>query len=130
MSERQTVLHAFGPYEKPRFAGLAPVRCAAAPLERLPERLEFPDGLRDRIWYDSDRRQLVFRGPMSTADYYFLRMCSSDSEYVQALAELHEKCGFEVQCRRRIVPMWLWALVAVSFLLAGSVWVRWLFGSE
>lgn len=130
MSELETVVRVFDPDEKPRFNGHAMARRTAVPLERPPEGLEFPDGLRDHISYDSERRLLVFRGFMSSADYYFLRMCSNDSEYIQALNELHEKSAFEVHCRPRIVPVWLWALVAASFLLAGLVWLCWLLGSE
>lgn len=130
MSELQTVVRVFEPDEKPRFDGHAMARCSVVPLERLPEGLEFPSGLRDRISYDSERRLLVFRGYMSSADYYFLRKCSADPEYIQALNELHEKSAFEIHCRPRIVPVWLWALVAASFLLAGLVWLGWLFGSE
>jgi hypothetical protein len=130
MSEIQTVVRVFDPEEKPRFNGHAMARRAAVPLERVPEGLEFPDGLRDHISYDSERRLLVFRGYMSSADYYFLRACSDDPEYIQALNELHEKSAFEVHCRPRIVPVWLWALVAASFLLAGLVWLCWFLGSE
>ena len=130
MSELQTAVRVFDPEEKPRFKGHAFARRTAVPLERLPEGLEFPDGLRDHISYDSERRLLVFRGYMSSADYYFLRACSDDPEYIQALNELHEKSAFEVHCRPRIVPVWLWALVAASFLLAGLVWMCWLLGSE
>lgn len=129
MSELQTVVRVFGPDEKPRLNGRAMSRRSVAKLERLPEGLEFPDGLRDHISYDSERRQLVFRGFMSSGDYYFLRMCSSDPEYIQALNELHEKSAFELHCRPRIVPVWLWALVAASFVLAGLVWMCWLIGS-
>lgn len=130
MSEPQTVVRVFDPDEKPRFNGHALARRTAVPLERLPDGLEFPNGLRDHISYDSERRLLVFRGYMSSADYYFLRACSDDPEYIQALNDLHAKSAFEVHCRSRIVPVWLWALVAASFLLAGLVWLCWLLGSE
>ena len=130
MSELQTAVRVFDPEEKPRFNGHALARRTAVPLERLPEGLEFPDGLRDHISYDSERRLLVFRGYMSSADYYFLRACSDDPQFIRALNELHEKSAFEVHCRPRIVPVWLWALVAASFLLAGLVWMCWLLGSE
>lgn len=130
MSELQAVVRVFDPNEKRRFKGWAMARRSAVFLERLPEGLEFPDGLRDHISFDSERRLLVFRGYMSSADYYFLRTCSADPEYIQALNELHEKSAFEVHCRPQIVPAWLWALVAASFLLAGLVWLCWLLGSE
>ena len=130
MSELETVVRVFEPDEKPRLNGHAMARRTAVPLERLPEALEFPDGLRDHISYDSERRLLVFCGYMSSADYHFLRRCSPDPAYIRALNELHEKSAVEVHCRPRIVPVWLWALVAASFLLAGLVWLCWLLGSE
>jgi hypothetical protein len=130
MSEQQTVLQVFHADEGRPFNGRALARRAVVPLERLPDGFKFPDELRDRVSYDSERRLLIFRGFMSSAEYFFLRECSDDPDYLRALNELHEKSAFEIHHRSRIVPTWLWALVTASFALAGLVWLCWLIGSE
>jgi hypothetical protein len=116
--------------ERRPFSGRALAKRSVVPLDRLPDGLKFPDELLDSVSYDSERRLLVFRGFMSSADYFFLRSCSDDSEYVQALNELHDKSAFEIHYRPQIVPTWLWALVTASFALAGLVWFCWLIGSQ
>ena len=70
-------------------------RQSAADLDALPEGLEFPHGLRDRISYDPVQNLLVFRGFMSSADYYFLRECSDDPAYLSVLEELHRASDFQ-----------------------------------
>jgi len=129
MGELQTVLRQFGDDEKHRFSGHAMLRRTAVSLEQLPEALKIPDYLRHRISYESARKLLVFRGFMSSADYYFLRSCSGDANYIRAINELHEKSSFELHCRPRIVPLWLWALVTASFALAALVWLGWILES-
>jgi hypothetical protein len=129
MSELQTVVREFDADEKHQLNGHAMLRRSVVSLDPLPEALEFPDDLRDRISYDSERRLLVFRGFMSSADYCFLRSCSGDANYIRALNELHENSAFEIHCRPQIVPLWLWALVTASFALAALVWLGWLLDS-
>ena len=38
-------------------------------LSKLPEGVEFPDGLRERIQYDAENRQLVYHGFMDKSQY-------------------------------------------------------------
>jgi hypothetical protein len=130
MSQLQTIDRALDLDRTSRLVRHVISRRAAVSLQSKPEGLEFPEGLRERISYDSEHKQLVFHGFMSSADYYFLRACSKEPQYIQALNELHEKCAFEVHYRQRIVPVWLWTLVAASFLLAGLVWLGWLISAD
>jgi hypothetical protein len=38
-------------------------------MNRLPDGLEFPPALKNRIWFDAAKRRLVFRGFMSKAEF-------------------------------------------------------------
>jgi hypothetical protein len=131
MSEPQTIVHELDIDETaPQTNGHAMSRHSAVTLKQLPDGVDFPSGMRDRVTYDPERKLLIFRGYMSSADYCFLRSYSDDPEYVRALNDLHEKSAFEIHCRTRIVPLWLWALVSASFALAALVWLGWLIGAD
>ena len=104
-------------------------RQSAADLDTLPEGLEFPHGLRDRISYDPAQKQLVFRGFMSSADFYFLRECSDDPAYLGALEELHRASDFQQIHHASAVPKWLWGLVTACFVGTAVFWLWWLLGS-
>jgi len=107
------------------------LRESTAYLERLPEGLEFPTEYGRRISFDPDRRELVFRGFMSVADYCMLQRLSDDKHYHQALEQLHEHSGFHAIPQPLVtsVPAWLWALVAACFVAAGLMWCCWLTGN-
>jgi hypothetical protein len=83
------------------------------------EPLQFPDSLADRIWFDSDRKRLVFQGFMSKATYDRLDALSNDDVYQRALDELFRQSVYEepVEPRRtlrRFLP--IVALVTVALL--------------
>jgi hypothetical protein len=128
MSELQTAVRLFNHEDEPQFKRLALARRSVVALDRLPDGFEFPAGLRDRIKYDDERRQIAFHGYMSSSDYLFLRACSDDLDYIRAINELHERSAIEIHCRQRIIPTWLWVLVAASFALTAFVWLGWFFG--
>jgi hypothetical protein len=64
-------------------------------LDRLPDGLEFPADLLDRLAYDEGRKQLSFRGFMSKADFDRLSRLSEDWSYRRALEELLRLCPLE-----------------------------------
>ncbi len=64
-------------------------------LDRLPENLVFPEKLADRISYDTDSRQLQFRGFMSKTDFDKLVCLHNDIDYQRALERLFQICTFE-----------------------------------
>ena len=130
MRELQAHVCAFDTDLKLRSNSQGMMRRSAVHLERLPDGFEFPKALLDRVAYDSERKLLVFHGFMTSADYYFLRACSNNADYIRALNELHDRSAFEVHCRTRIVPLWLWALVFASFASAAFVWLWWFVGSN
>ena len=57
-------------------------------LDRLPEGLEFPPQLKDRIHFDPVARKLVFRGYMSKTDFDRLCQLSNDWKFRRTLEEL------------------------------------------
>lgn len=70
------------------------------PLLRLPENVQFPDLLHDRIWFDDQRKCLAFRGFMSKATYDRLDALTNDDAYQQALDELFRQCIYEEPAAR------------------------------
>lgn len=62
------------------------------PLPRLPEGLQFPEPLHERIWFDEERKCLAFRGFMSKATYDRLDALANDLAYQRALDELFQHC--------------------------------------
>ena len=64
-------------------------------LDRLPDGLQFPPDLKDRIRYDAESRRLVHRGFMSKADFDRLSRLSDDWGYRRQLEELFRLCGPE-----------------------------------
>ncbi|MCA9124511.1 MAG: hypothetical protein H6822_02085 [Planctomycetaceae bacterium] len=57
-------------------------------LAKLPEGLEFPENLRDRIRYDSENKRLVYHGFMVKSHYDRLIGLSRDAEYPHAIEQL------------------------------------------
>jgi hypothetical protein len=61
-------------------------------LERLPEPLEFPADLKDRIRIDAQSKRLYFRGYMSKADFDRICMLTKDWSFRRKLEELFQVC--------------------------------------
>jgi hypothetical protein len=70
------------------FSRVQELKKSSASLARLPEHLEFPPRLRQRIVFDARRERLSYYGFMTKADYDLLRGLSSDAAYQQALEQL------------------------------------------
>jgi hypothetical protein len=102
-----------------------------AGLERLPDGFRFPTEFRGQVSFDPGRREIVFRGFMSAADYCLLHRLSDDKDYHRALQQLYHHSVFQAGGRAAVtpVPVWLWALTAVCFVAAGLIWWCWLMGS-
>ena len=66
-------------------------------LDRLPDDLEFPSAVQEKIRYDSERRAIVFRGPMSKREYDLLRSVHTDSAYCRAIEELFRVATWDAE---------------------------------
>jgi hypothetical protein len=61
-------------------------------LDRLPEGYEFPDDLRDRIYFDAAAHKLVFHGYMSKSEFDRLSELTRDWGFRRALEDLFREC--------------------------------------
>ncbi len=64
-------------------------------LDRLPEGLEFPADLRDRIQYDPQSKRLCFHGYMSKTEFDRLSQLTRDWSFRRKLEELFQMSIFE-----------------------------------
>ena len=79
-------------------------------LDRLPEGVEFPPQLRDRIHFDPTAHKLFFRGYMSKTDFDRLCQATNDWRFRRTLEDLFRLCVPEDQARSRGVKRWLTAV--------------------
>jgi hypothetical protein len=91
-------------------------------LEKLPDALEFPARLRDRIEYDPRRKGLVYHGPMSKGTFDALSKLHQGREYRRAVEELFRVATFEaeqVRSPKRAVALGLGlaAAAAAAFVI-------------
>ena len=70
-------------------------------LDRLPDGVEFPPQIKDRIHFDAAAHKLVFRGHMSKADFDRLSEISNDWTFRRTLEELFRLCIPEREPARR-----------------------------
>ena len=84
-------------------------------LDRLPEGLEFPPQLKDRIHFDAAAGKLVFRGYMSKTDFDRLCQLSNDWKFRRTLEELFRISVPEEEPRSRGIHRFL---AAVTRLLS------------
>ena len=66
-------------------------------LDRLPEGLEFPEDLRDKIRFDSQTRRLSFRGYMSKSEFDRISGLTRDWGFRRKLEELFQMSVVEDQ---------------------------------
>jgi hypothetical protein len=59
-------------------------------LEKLPEALEFPADLKDRIWIDPSTSMLFYRGYMSKSDFDRISSLTRDWGFRRKLEELFQ----------------------------------------
>ena len=79
-------------------------------LEKLPEGLEFPAQMKDRIHFDPVAHKLVFRGYMSKTDFDRLCQLSNDWSFRRSLEELFRRCVPEDKASPNGVRRWLAAV--------------------
>jgi hypothetical protein len=60
------------------------------PLQRLPTDFRVPENLRDRFWYDHDKKALAYEGPMFKSTFDRLRGISHDYDYQRALEKVFQ----------------------------------------
>ena len=69
----------------------------SVPLHQLPEDIEFPPELRDRIMYDPKGKHLAFDGYMSKTHFDKLSRLHRNDEYRRAVEKLFQICEFEYE---------------------------------
>ena len=61
-------------------------------LDRLPEEMEFPADLKDRIRLDAQSKKFYFRGYMSKTDFDRICLLTKDWSFRRKLEELFRIC--------------------------------------
>ena len=90
-------------------------------LDRLPPDLEFPSELTNRIRYDSQRKAIVFHGPMNKATYDTLLKLSENGEYRRAIEKLFCQATYAVETSNR--GRWTRAIVFGGIVLVWPLWL-------
>lgn len=86
-------------------------------LDPLPDALEFPERLRDRIEYDPARKGLVYHGPMSKPTFDVLSKLHRSREYRRAVEELFRVATYDaerVRAPKRAVALGLGLAAAAT----------------
>ena len=92
----------------------------SAKLEQLPEGLLFPPRLQDRIHFDPARKQLVWRGFMSKADFDCLFELHEDAEYRRAIERLFQVSA-EADGHRLGLSARMWGVLAILGLIVAAL---------
>jgi len=82
-----------------------------ARLAQLPQWIEFPPELKDRMYYDASGKRLVFRGRMSRTERDKLIRLDEDVLYHQAIFRLYMGNP----------SRWSWTAIVVTVLLVGGL---------
>jgi hypothetical protein len=64
-------------------------------LDKLPEGIEFPHDLRDKIRFDAQSKKLCFQGYMSKTEFDRLCLITKDWGFRRKLEELFQVCVYE-----------------------------------
>ncbi len=64
-------------------------------LERLPEEMDFPADLKDRIRVDAQSKRLYFRGYMSKTDFDRICLLTKDWSFRRKLEDLFRICIYD-----------------------------------
>jgi hypothetical protein len=80
----------------PGFIGFAD---AIAPLEKLPDAIQFPDSFKNKIGYQLDQKLLVFKEVMSAKNRDDLLTLSTDQAYQKAIQFLYQSA------KQQVVPL-------------------------
>ena len=93
------------------------------PLARLPDKLAFPERLREKVAYDAEERRLVYRGFMTKCTYDELSVLSEDPDYHRALEQLFVLTSAAVTPQlSRKMPVAFAAAVAAIAVTAAAIW--------
>ena len=95
-------------------------------LDQLPDDLEFPERLRDRISYDKKQKALVYRGPMWKRDFDVLRDLHDCRHYRRAIEELFRKATIDAEEGASGIQRLALAF-GVVFAVALAVFLVWYF---
>ena len=100
-------------------------------LDGLPDNLEFPGELNEKINYDSERRGLVYRGPMSKREYDMLCPLHADSDYRRAIEELFRVATWDAEEKgqkngsfTKLLVLGITTLIIVALLILCVVCTR------
>jgi hypothetical protein len=66
-------------------------------LDRLPEGIEFPTDLKDKIWFDAKGKKLFFHGYMSKTEFDRLCQITKDWSFRRKLEELFQMSVYETE---------------------------------
>jgi len=91
-------------------------------LEHLPDGFRIPESLRERFWYDEDKRVLAYDGAMYKSTFDRIRGISKDYDYLRAVEELFRLAVPEdghSQHHSHLVAAATGAVLAVAILAAG-----------
>lgn len=92
-----------------------------AHLADLPDGLSFPAESQERIWYESDKRRLAFRGFMSKAAFDRLQALHPDPNYHHALEALFQAGSLRGASRQRAALPRSWPVVAAVVAIVSVI---------
>ena len=86
------------------------------PLTELPAELQVPDDLKERFWFDAERKRLCFNGFMSKCVYDRLKVLSRDELYQRSLENLFRISVPEDEPTGSIPQTWMRKALLISFV--------------
>ena len=96
----------------------------AVKLSKLPSDLKFSERLQERVRYDANRGELIYRGFMTKCTYDELSALSDDAEYHRALERLFVLTSGDAAPTpsRRIPAAAIAATIGAVAIAAGALW--------
>jgi hypothetical protein len=92
-------------------------------LSHFPATVSFPERVRERLRYDANRGELVYRGFMTKCSYDEISSLSDDPEYHRAVERLFVLTSAEVAPERAsLSPPIMVAAAATVLMAAALVW--------
>jgi hypothetical protein len=92
-------------------------------LARLPAEVSISDRLGERFRYDTQRRELIYRGFMTKCAYDEISALSDNLDYHRAVEQLFVLTSSEVVPPKRCVtPTFLAATAAAAVVVAALIW--------
>ena len=72
----------------------------SAKLENLPQRIEFPNSLQDKIWWDVDKERLIFKGSMDCLNYHHITYIKKLSKHFFRSLRDHRMRNYLMQSKK------------------------------